>query len=79
MTNGFLDNLPDLGLNPKERKKPHSNIERKETGDEIYAFPTRSRCPGCKSVKTTAYRTDGKVQYRRCECGKTYTVIGVKI
>ncbi len=55
---------------PKIRKK------------DSYSFPTRSRCPRCGAIETEAYRTDGKVQYRRCRravCRINYQVIGTKV
>lgn len=44
-----------------------------------YVFPTPSKCPRCRGVDTVAYRTDGKIQYRRCRraiCRHRYQVRG---
>jgi len=46
-----------------------------------YVFPNASQCPRCRSHDTIAYRTDGKVQYRRCRrghCRWRYSIIGLK-
>lgn len=32
----------------------------------VYTFPNKSRCERCGSLDTEAYKTDGPVQYRRC-------------
>lgn len=57
--------------------------QTKRAGDERpeqYAFPTKSRCPGCHSLETHAYRTVGQIQYRRCDaCGQRYSVGGEKV
>lgn len=49
---------------------------------KTHVFPTPSKCPRCRSVDTEAYRTDGKIQYRRCRravCRCRYHVIGTPI
>ena len=80
MTNGFLDDLPDLGIEGRKKKQPVGGEERRMVRDDIYSFPTRSRCPECKATDTIAISTQAKVQYRECrKCGNTYTVIGQKI
>ena len=49
---------------------------------EVYSFPTRSRCPRCKTTDTIATHTEGKIQRRICQraiCRQKYVVFGTKI
>ena len=44
-------------------------------------FPKVPECPRCQTHDNEAYKTDGKVQYRRCRrghCRHRWHVIGVK-
>lgn len=46
-----------------------------------YVFPNASLCPRCRTHDTVAYKTDGKIQYRKCRrghCRHRFHVIGVK-
>lgn len=87
MRNGFLDNLPDLGLNDRDGKKHRKKTQpvKLNEGEAAYSFPTKSRCPFCGSLNTVAENTKGGVQYRKCkdceEVGKKckYTVRGTRI
>lgn len=50
--------------------------------EDVYSFPTRSRCPKCSSLSTRATSTRGSVQLRRCRrpsCGFTYKEAGSKV
>jgi len=47
-----------------------------------FSFPSASRCPRCKSIKTLALSTQGNVQYRKCQvpiCRHTYKVLGTEV
>jgi len=56
--------------------RPSDNPEPEPKG-RAYAFPTKSRCPVCGSLRTYAYSTPGRVQRRKCrDCGGTYKVMG---
>lgn len=49
---------------------------------EAYAFPTKSRCPRCKSINTKRRGDSGITQYRVCEapvCGHKYSVLGTRV
>ncbi len=49
---------------------------------EEFAFPTKSRCPRCKSLNTKRRGGSGPTQYRVCEapvCGHKYSVLGTKV
>ena len=35
-------------------------------GDGAFSFPTKVRCPRCKSLQTRAYSTNENTQYREC-------------
>lgn len=68
----------DLKLLPKLPPKPPTPA----TGDEVYAFPTKSRCPKCNTLNTLRRGDNGATQYRECAsslCRHKYSVIGVKV
>jgi transcription elongation factor Elf1 len=74
MDNGFLNNLPDLGLGNGKPRKPKANDKQKETDDKK---PTKKGliCPKCghqnfETVKTIPLW--GWIRrYRICEnCGR---------
>jgi len=45
-----------------------------------YAFPTRSRCRSCGSLRTLAASTQGRYQHRKCQrCGANYKEIGWEV
>lgn len=47
-----------------------------------YAFPSKSKCPRCKSLDTVAVSTQKNIQYRLCRvaiCRWKYTVLGEKV
>ena len=49
---------------------------------EGYSFPSKSRCPRCKSLDTVAVSTQENIQYRLCRvaiCRWKYAVIGGKV
>ena len=62
---------------PRETPKPES-----PKPDEVYSFPSKSRCPRCKSTQTDRLAARGAIQYRRCRapvCRHRYRVLGVKV
>jgi len=75
MTNGFLNDLPDLEL-PARRKKKKST----EPKDQLVRY-VRLRCPKCNSVQVPAQHTnpeiDGKIiRHHKCsDCGHTFKSI----
>lgn len=80
MSNGFLDNLPDLGLDDEEKRRHRkAKPAPPETEEPVYSFPTKSRCPACRSLNTVAVNTKGGVQYRECrdceKAGKEYKYV----
>ena len=49
-----------------------------------WAFPSKSRCPRCKTINTVAYSTDSEngVQYRKCLnsiCRHRYKALGTNV
>lgn len=70
--------IGDLQLDPiKSQPVPVKSKTKIE-----YAFPTKSRCPRCQTTDTFAYKTNGNVQYRKCQraiCRHSYPVFGTKI
>ena len=84
MGNGFLNNLPDLGLSPAKRKKKKKtvpvsvpetkNIERKT---EVVIWHT-VQCPRCKSEKVPVITTRKPIRYHKCEnCGHHFKSVEV--
>lgn len=52
------------------------------TEEKAYAFPTKSRCPRCRSLNTTRRSQKEATQYRRCQqavCRHKYTVTGTQV
>jgi hypothetical protein len=63
-------------------KVPDGPILVTATDPRTYAFPTKSRCPRCRSTRTTRTGASGDKQYRTCavpRCGWKYTVTGTLI
>ena len=47
--------------------------------EPVYSFPSRSRCPRCRSINTKAVGKHGHTQYRVCQqpiCRRQYAVKG---
>ena len=66
MTNGFLDDLPELDMPGRRRKK-----KSPEPKDQVVRY-VRPRCPKCGSDKVPVQHTnpeiDGSVvRYHKCE------------
>lgn len=68
-----MDAHPDNdGPEPKGQGQPKEPPQ--------WAFPTKSRCPGCGSTATLATCTKGQVQHRKCQaCGHRYKVTGREV
>ncbi|MGA1979474.1 MAG: hypothetical protein ABSG99_02760 [Sedimentisphaerales bacterium] len=67
---------------PVDDKVDKSVDESVEEQKDVYSFPTRSRCPRCKTTDTIATETRGKIQRRQCQraiCRWKYIVYGTKI
>lgn len=61
-------------------QKVEPMAETPEQG-EAWAFPTKSRCPRCKSLNTHRITHRDGVQYRECKmaiCRHRYTVRGAR-
>ena len=75
MTNGFLNDLPDLDMPARRRKKKSPDPE-----DQVVRY-IKVRCPKCKSVQVPVQHTnpevDGKtVRHHKClGCGNTFKSI----
>jgi len=70
MKNGFLDNLPDLGMGKPAKKKPEK--------DEVVVWH-KIKCPKCKSEKVPVYSTQGRIRYHKCaECNHNFKSIEEK-
>ena len=65
MTNGFLDDLPDLNMPGRRRKK-----EPPEPADQVVRY-VRPRCPKCGSSQVPVQHTNPEVNgiiVRRHKC-----------
>ena len=77
MTNGFLDDLPDIDI--LRRRKRKKSPEPKDQ-DQLVRF-IRLRCPKCGSVQVPVQHTnpeiDGNiVRHHKCSnCGRTFKSI----
>jgi len=71
MSNGFLDDLPDLNLPGRRRKK-----KPPEPADQVVRY-IRPRCPECNSPNCPVYSSrDLPVRHHKCaRCGHTFKSI----
>jgi len=68
---GFLDDLPDLDMPEKKRRK------KPRRPDEDVVRYVRPRCPKCGSTNVPVYSSrDIPVRYHKCsDCGHTFKSI----
>jgi len=68
MSNGFLDDLPDLHLPGKRRKKKPDKPK-----DKVVRY-VRIRCPACNSTNCPVYSSrDLPIRRHKCgNCGYTF-------
>jgi len=75
MSNGFLDDLPDLDILRRRKRK-----KLPEPKDELVRY-TRLRCPKCKSFQVPVQHTNPEVngniiRHHKCaDCGHTFKSI----
>jgi len=71
MTNGFLNDLPDLDM-PGRRKKKKST----EPKDQLVRY-VKPRCPKCNSPNVPVYSSrDLPIRHHKCaDCGHTFKSI----
>lgn len=71
MSNGFLNDLPDLDLPGKKRKKKSPGPD-----DQVVRY-VRPRCPKCNSPNVPVYSSrDLPIRYHKCaDCGHTFKSI----
>ena len=77
MGNGFLDDMPDLGMGgagPKRKKKPAAPVG---SAPVMYI---KVRCPKCRSTKVPVYDSSHlPIRYHKCsECGLNFKSIEQK-
>jgi len=72
MTNGFLNDLPELELPARRRKKKKSP----EPKDQLVRY-VRLRCPECRGTNVPVYDSSHlPVRYHKCsDCGHTFKSI----
>jgi DNA-directed RNA polymerase subunit RPC12/RpoP len=75
MTNGFLDDLPDLNLPGKRRKKKPAESSA-ESSDQVVRY-VRPRCPKCNHANCPVYSSrDLPIRHHKCaRCGHTFKSI----
>jgi len=73
MSNGFLDDLPELELPARRRKK--KSPEPKDQ-DQLVRY-VKPRCPKCNSSNVPVYDSNHlPVRYHKCsDCGHTFKSI----
>lgn len=69
---------------PPPPKEPSAEKAIADTAKDMasFAFPTKVRCPRCRSLDTVATGTRGEFQYRQCRaaiCRNHFKVQGMKI
>ena len=81
MGNGFLDDLPDLGLKPaKRRKKPATGGQKQPEPENVVVKYLRVKCPECKSYRVPVYNSEHlPIRYHKCkDCGFLFKSIEEK-
>ena len=88
MTNGFLNDLPELDLPGRKRKKkspkPKSFDLAPDDADQVVRY-IRLRCPKCGSTNVLVKHTNPEVagnivRHHRCsDCGNRFKSVEVKI
>jgi len=70
MGNGFLDDLPDLGIRPAKPKRKKRLAKEPEPEDVIVKY-LRIKCPKCKSYRVPVYDSSHlPIRYHKCtDCG----------
>lgn len=72
MTNGFLDDLPDLNLPGSKAKKKKPRPSQPGHNLEVVLYH-KLRCPKCKSDKVSVYVTKRPLRYHKCKkCGHRF-------
>lgn len=75
----MTENKPARSL-PSPRGVPDDVGKPAPAPRTVYSWPSRSRCPGCKSIDTVRQWDRGPVQGRVCRgCDARYKVVGEKV
>ena len=76
MENGFLDNLPDLGISEPERRRQPPKPP-KPADVVVYV---KLRCPKCGSFNIPVYNSDNlPIRYHKCsDCGHNFKSVEEK-
>jgi len=80
MANGFLNDLPDLNMPVRRKKKKSHRTGATGPREQVIRY-MRLRCPKCGCVQVPAYHTnpavDGNIiRYHKCSnCGHTFKSI----
>ena len=76
MGNGFLDDLPELDMPARQRKKKSTRPGAPEPKDQVVRY-IRPRCPKCGSTNVPVYSSrDLPIRYHKCsDCGHTFKSI----
>lgn len=71
MGNGFLDDLPDLGIRPaKARKKLRQKQQEPAVTHHKIVIWHKIKCPECDSHRVPVHTTRKPIRYHKClDCG----------
>lgn len=68
MGNGFLDDLPDLGMDRRKKKRHKEAPATEEHTKAVIWQPVR--CPECKGGNCPVHTTRKPIRYHKCnDCG----------
>jgi len=77
MTNGFLDNLPDLNILRRRKREKSTGSGAPGPDDQVVRY-IRLRCPKCDGVQVPVQHTnpeiDNKIirRHKCLDCGHTF-------
>ena len=76
MSNGFLNDLPELELPARRKKKKSPGPGAPDPKDEVVRY-IKPRCPKCNSPNVPVYDSNHlPVRYHKCsDCGHTFKSI----
>ena len=78
MGNGFLDDLPDLGIRPAKPRKKRG--QKQPEPENVVVKYLRVKCPECRSYRVPVYDSSHlPIRYHKCkDCGFLFKSIEEK-
>jgi len=80
MRNGFLDDLPDLGISSAKRRKKKKVDQKQAVRYPAVIRYTKVKCPRCHSERTQVYshKKGNPIRYHKClDCGFRFKSVEV--